>query len=96
MAFGIVFGLGYGAIFTQTSTFVARYFGVNTLPVFVGLYYTVAGVGYLFGPPVAGVILEKSKSWGAPYIALKIYTGIPLVIACVAIVLIRLNVKRKR
>ncbi|KAJ2659841.1 hypothetical protein IWW48_003247 [Coemansia sp. RSA 1200] len=104
MAFGIVFGLGYGAIFTQTSTFVAKYFGkyssnltsVNTLPVFVGLYYTVAGVGYLFGPPVAGVILEKSRSWGAPYTALKIYTGIPLVIACVAIVLIRFNVKQKR
>ncbi|KAJ2617710.1 Glucosamine-6-phosphate isomerase (Glucosamine-6-phosphate deaminase) (GNPDA) (GlcN6P deaminase) [Coemansia sp. RSA 1365] len=64
MAFGIVFGLGYGATFTQTSTFVAKYFGVDTLPVFVGLYYTLSGIGYLFGPPIAGVILEKTKSWG--------------------------------
>ncbi|KAJ2746362.1 Glucosamine-6-phosphate isomerase (Glucosamine-6-phosphate deaminase) (GNPDA) (GlcN6P deaminase) [Coemansia sp. BCRC 34301] len=55
---------------------------VDALPVFVGLYYTLAGVGYLFGPPVAGVILEKTKSWGPPYLALKIYTGLPMVIAC--------------
>ncbi|KAJ2678054.1 hypothetical protein GGI25_002697 [Coemansia spiralis] len=31
MAFGIVFGIGYGAIFTQTSAFVARYFGKYSL-----------------------------------------------------------------
>ncbi|KAJ2080237.1 Glucosamine-6-phosphate isomerase (Glucosamine-6-phosphate deaminase) (GNPDA) (GlcN6P deaminase) [Coemansia sp. RSA 988] len=78
MAFGIVFGLGYGATFTQTSTFVAKYFGVDTLPVFVGLYYTLSGIGYLFGPPIAGVILEKTRSWGMPYIALKLYAGVPM------------------
>lgn len=27
MAFGIIFGLGYGAIFTQTPAFIAKYFG---------------------------------------------------------------------
>ncbi|KAJ2708209.1 hypothetical protein FB645_000055 [Coemansia sp. IMI 203386] len=88
MAFGILFGLGYGATFTQTSAFVAKYFGVDTLPVFVGLYYTVSGFGYLFGPPIAGVILEKTRSWDPPYIALKIYTGLPMVVACMAIVMI--------
>ncbi|KAJ1645945.1 hypothetical protein LPJ64_002536, partial [Coemansia asiatica] len=72
----------------KTSAFVAKYFGVDTLPVFVGLYYTVSGFGYLFGPPIAGVILEKTRSWDPPYIALKIYTGLPMVVACMAIVTI--------
>ncbi|KAJ2783889.1 hypothetical protein H4R18_001445 [Coemansia javaensis] len=94
MAFGIVFGLGYGATFTQTSAFVAKYFGVDTLPVFVGMYYTVSGIGYLFGPPIAGVILEKTRSWGAPYIALKVYAGVPMAVASVAIILIKLSSKR--
>ncbi|KAJ2043999.1 hypothetical protein H4S04_006461, partial [Coemansia sp. S16] len=120
MAFGIVFGLGYGATFTQTSALIAKlfgkaaefsviliclpldalgtcldYVGVDALPVFVGLYYTLAGVGYLFGPPVAGVILEKTKSWGSPYLALKLYTGVPMVIACIAIILVKLSTKKR-
>ncbi|KAJ2159022.1 hypothetical protein IWW41_005514, partial [Coemansia sp. RSA 2522] len=89
MAFGIVFGLGYGAIFTQTSAFVAKFFGVDALPVFVGLYYTVSGFGYLFGPPIAGVLLEKTRSWGSPYIGLKLYCGVPMVIALIAIVAVK-------
>ncbi|KAJ2696566.1 hypothetical protein H4R19_005730, partial [Coemansia spiralis] len=89
MAFGVVFGIGYGAIFTQTSPFVAKYFGVGALPVFVGLYYSASGVGYLFGPPIAGVILERTRSWGTPYIALKVYAGVPMAIAAAAIVLIQ-------
>ncbi|KAJ2048300.1 hypothetical protein GGI08_006035, partial [Coemansia sp. S2] len=68
---------------------------VDALPVFVGLYYTLAGVGYLFGPPVAGVILEKTKSWGSPYLALKLYTGVPMVIACIAIILVKLSTKKR-
>ncbi|KAJ1724173.1 hypothetical protein LPJ61_005765 [Coemansia biformis] len=96
MAFGIVFGIGYGATFTQTSPFVAKYFGVNTLAVFVGMYYTVSGIGYLFGPPIAGVILERTRSWGTPYIALKLYAGLPMAVAAVAIVFIKLNLRTQR
>ncbi|KAJ1832639.1 hypothetical protein LPJ63_003367 [Coemansia sp. RSA 2711] len=94
MAFGIVFGLGYGAIFTQTSAFVAKFFGVDTLPVFVGLYYTVSGLGYPFGPPIAGVLLEKTREWGTPYLALKLYCGLPMVIALMAIVAVKVNTRR--
>ncbi|KAJ2384122.1 hypothetical protein H4S02_004965 [Coemansia sp. RSA 2611] len=94
MAFGIVFGLGYGVIFTQTSAFVAKFFGVDTLPVFVGLYYTVSGLGYPFGPPIAGVLLEKTREWGTPYLALKLYCGLPMVIALMAIVAVKVNTGR--
>ncbi|KAJ1825083.1 hypothetical protein LPJ60_000228 [Coemansia sp. RSA 2675] len=76
-------------------TIARGYAGVDALPVLVGLYYTLAGVGYLFGPPVAGVILEKTKSWGPPYLALKLYTGVPMVIACIAIILLKLSTKKR-
>ncbi|KAI8325046.1 MFS general substrate transporter [Martensiomyces pterosporus] len=95
MVFGIVFGIGYGATFTQTSAFVAKYFGVDTLPVFVGLYYTMSGLGYLLGPPIAGVILERTRSWGWPYTAVKLYTGIPMVVAFAAIIMVKVSVSRK-
>ncbi|KAI9471251.1 major facilitator superfamily domain-containing protein [Coemansia mojavensis] len=94
MAFGIIYGLGYGAIFTQTSAFVAKYFGVDKLPVFVGLYYTFSGLGFLFGPPIAGILLEKTQSWGSPYIGLELYCGLPMVIALVAIVAVKMNTRQ--
>ncbi|KAJ2163026.1 hypothetical protein GGF46_000212 [Coemansia sp. RSA 552] len=86
------------AFFTGISSLVPFFYlpGVNTLPVFVGLYYTASGIGYLFGPPIAGVVLEKTRSWGAPYIALKIYAAVPMVVAMIAIVAIRLNTWRGR
>ncbi|KAJ2805437.1 hypothetical protein H4R21_001260, partial [Coemansia helicoidea] len=64
---------------------------VNTLPVLVGLYYSVSGIGYLFGPPIAGVILERTRSWDPPYIALKIYAGTPMAIAAAAIAVLVLR-----
>ncbi|KAJ2493332.1 hypothetical protein IWW37_000616 [Coemansia sp. RSA 2050] len=86
-----------GSFFTGVSSLVPFYYlpGVDALPVLVGLYYTLAGVGYLFGPPVAGVILERTKSWGSPYLALKLYTGVPMVIACIAIILVKLSTKKR-
>ncbi|KAJ2757071.1 hypothetical protein GGI19_000312 [Coemansia pectinata] len=86
-----------GSFFTGVSSLVPFYYlpGVDALPVFVGLYYTLAGVGYLFGPPVAGVILEKTKSWDSPYLALKLYTGVPMVVACIAIILVKLSTKKR-
>ncbi|KAJ2325019.1 hypothetical protein IWW51_002995, partial [Coemansia sp. RSA 2702] len=67
---------------------------VDTLPVFVGLYYTVSGLGYPFGPPIAGVLLEKTREWGTPYLALKLYCGLPMVIALMAIVAVKVNTRR--
>lgn len=55
----------------------------------------MSGVGVLLGPPVAGIILEKTMSWRPSFLALKLYAGIPMALASVAIVATKYYTSKK-
>jgi MFS family permease len=64
VAFAIVLGTGYGGWIALQPTVLAGLFGVHGLGGLVGLNYTAAGIGALVGPPLAGVLVDATGSFG--------------------------------
>ncbi|MDB0005677.1 MFS transporter [Ilumatobacteraceae bacterium] len=58
--FAVVLGVGYGGFIALSPAAVAILFGTNGMATILGATYTGAGVGGLFGPPLAGAIIDSS------------------------------------
>jgi MFS family permease len=63
LAFAIVLGVGYGGWIALQPTVIAELFGLRGLGALVGLVYTGAAVGALFGPPLAGVLVDATGGY---------------------------------
>jgi MFS family permease len=57
--YAIVLGLGYGGFIALSPVVTAQRFGLVGLGGVLGTLYTSAGVGTLFGPPIAGVLRDE-------------------------------------
>jgi MFS family permease len=64
VAFAIVLGVGYGGWIALQPTVIAEVFGLRGLGGLVGLIYTAGGFGALLGPPLAGVLVDTTGSFG--------------------------------
>jgi len=62
-AFAVVLGAGYGGFVALSPAVIVELFGVGRLGTLMGLMYTSGGVGALLGPPLAGVIIDRSGSY---------------------------------
>jgi MFS family permease len=62
------FGIAYGGFVATFPTVVMDLFGARSLSGIIGCIYTAAGVGTLFGPPVAGAAFDAMGSYSAPII----------------------------
>ena len=60
------FGISYGGFVATFPTVVMDLFGVRSVAGIIGCLYTAAGVGTLFGPPLAGAAFDASGSYSAP------------------------------
>ena len=60
------FGIAYGGFVATFPTVVMDLFGPRSVAGIIGCIYTAAGVGTLFGPPVAGAAFDATGSYGAP------------------------------
>jgi MFS family permease len=69
VAFAIAMGTGYGGFVALTPAVLADHFGAARLGTVMGILYTSGGVGALFGPPIAGMIIDYSGSyrWAIAY-----------------------------
>ena len=56
--YSLVLGLGYGGFIALAPAVVARLFGLDGLGGTIGTLYTSAGIGSLFGPPIAGLLID--------------------------------------
>ncbi len=54
----IVLGVGYGGFIALGPAVLAERFGLDGLGGVIGTLYTSAAVGSLFGPPIAGVLID--------------------------------------
>lgn len=61
--FAVALGLGYGGWVALSASTVADLFGAQGMGGTVGFLYTSAAVGALFGPLVAGWIVDRSGSY---------------------------------
>jgi len=61
--FALVLGLGYGGWVALSPSVMADLFGWEGLGGSLGLLYTSAGVGALFGPPFAGFLVDATNSY---------------------------------
>ncbi len=65
VVFALALGVGYGGWVALSPSVVAELFGTQGMGGTVGFLYTSAGVGALAGPPLAGLVLDRSGSYEA-------------------------------
>ncbi|OUM68782.1 hypothetical protein PIROE2DRAFT_3477 [Piromyces sp. E2] len=83
-------GIGFGTIFTVTGPLASDIFGLKNFGVIYGLIFTAYGiVGGIVGPPISGLILEKTEN---NYTIVFTYLGIMAIIGTV----LTLFVKEKK
>ena len=76
VAFALVMGIGYGGLAAMTPAVAVYLFGIEDLGELLGILFTGYGVASLFGPPVAGVLLDRHDD----------YTGVVLLaLVCAAL-----------
>jgi MFS family permease len=63
VVFALVLGAGYGGFVALSPAVIAELFGVAKLGTVMGILYTSGGVGALLGPPLAGVIIDRTGSY---------------------------------
>jgi MFS family permease len=85
MAIG--FGICYGGFVATFPSVVMELFGARSVSGIIGCIYTAAGIGTLFGPPVAGAAFDSTGSYslpilGAAALALIGAAGVRLLRAC--------------
>lgn len=65
VVFGLLLGVGYGGWVALSPSVAADLFGSEGLGGTVGALYTGAGIGALFGPPFAGLVVDRTGSYTA-------------------------------
>ena len=60
------FGICYGGFVATFPAVVMELFGARSVSGIIGCIYTAAGIGTLFGPPVAGAAFDSSGSYSLP------------------------------
>jgi MFS family permease len=60
------FGMSYGGFVATFPSVVMDLFGARSVSGIIGCIYTAAGVGTLFGPPVAGAAYDATGSYSLP------------------------------
>lgn len=72
--FAVAFGTFYGGFVALGPALIMDYFGAKNVSGLIGLVYTAAGFGTLFGPTLAGIAYDLKGSYSLP---------ISLSVACV-------------
>lgn len=66
VAFGLVMGVGYGGIAAMAPAVTANIFGIEALGELLGILFTGFGVACIVGPPVAGILVDRTLDYHWP------------------------------
>jgi MFS family permease len=64
--FAVFFGVFYGGFVALVPALAADYFGGRSVSGIIGFLYSGAGLGVLFGPPLAGLAFDLTSSYVLP------------------------------
>jgi MFS family permease len=67
------FGISYGGFVATFPTVVMDLFGARSVSGIIGCIYTAAGIGTLFGPPLAGAAFDATGSYTAPILGAAVF-----------------------
>lgn len=67
------FGMSYGGFVAAFPSVVMDLFGARAVSGIIGCIYTAAGIGTLFGPPVAGAAFDATGSYSAPILGAALF-----------------------
>jgi MFS family permease len=63
IVFAIVMGAGYGGYVALSPAVVAHLFGTQRMGTVLGALYTSGGIGAMVGPPMVGMIIDRTGSY---------------------------------
>jgi len=63
VAFALVMGAGYGGYVALSPAVIAHLFGTNRMGTVLGALYTSGGFGAMAGPPLVGLIIDRTGSY---------------------------------
>jgi MFS family permease len=63
--FALVMGAGYGGYVALSPAVIAHLFGTNRMGTMLGALYTSGGFGAMVGPPIVGLIIDRTGSYRA-------------------------------
>ncbi len=63
IVFALVMGAGYGGYVALSPAVVAHLFGTNRMGTVLGVLYTSGGIGAMVGPPLVGLIIDRTGSY---------------------------------
>jgi MFS family permease len=63
IAFALVMGAGYGGYVALSPAVIAHLFGTNRMGTVLGALYTSGGIGAMVGPPLVGLIIDRTGSY---------------------------------
>jgi MFS family permease len=66
VAFGLLMGVGYGGIAAMAPAVTANLFGIEGLGELLGILFTGFGVACIVGPPVAGILVDRTLDYHWP------------------------------
>ena len=66
VAFGLAMGVGYGGVAAMAPAVAANIFGIEGLGELLGILFTGFGVACLVGPPLAGVLVDRTRDYEWP------------------------------
>jgi MFS family permease len=65
IVFALVMGAGYGGYVALSPAVVAHLFGTQRMGTMLGALYTSGGIGAMVGPPIVGMIIDRTGSYRA-------------------------------
>ncbi len=78
--FAFVLGTSYGGYVALSPAASAHLFGLNGLGAILGALYTAGGVGGLIGPPVAGLLIDRTGRYEPAIITALLLGGASVVV----------------
>jgi MFS family permease len=63
VVFALVMGAGYGGYVALSPAVIAHLFGTNRMGTMLGALYTSGGFGAMLGPPMVGLIIDRTGSY---------------------------------
>ncbi len=74
--FSLAFGAAYGGFVALMPALAADYFGGRNVGAILGLLYSSAAIGALFGPTMAGAIYDSRESYDLPILLAIVLNGV--------------------
>jgi MFS family permease len=63
IVFALVMGAGYGGYVALSPAVIAHLFGTQRMGTVLGALYTSGGIGAMVGPPMVGLIIDRTGSY---------------------------------